>query len=184
MEHLRFERYPLHFISGEGPCHSQGCRFAPQVLSIDLLIMLVGVAVEMPLLPVIFERGEVLDPIALIQVGQFYAIPRNLPYVGLMNVSTHHISVALFGRQIDGNLFEIGNKPHSSLHPVFNFFGEGYATITQSSGEPIHPSIDEDQQVVAHRTEPTISSISCSNRTHRHEKTRLNLHPFAAAACS
>lgn len=109
--------------------------------------------VDGPLPIRVFEGGQVLDPIAAVEVDGGAFIVGYVFDFGLVDVSAYDVVEVLFDGEVGGYFFEVAHPFEGAFDVVFDFSGEAHAFHSDGHEELVEPSIEEDEQVVAFAAE-------------------------------
>src|SRR5882724_1127024 len=121
------------------------CPACPITCSSEAYII---VSKDAPLAVVIFKGAEILDPIAGVHIDDLGLAHGESLDLGLMNVATYDMAIALADSRFSRCPFEITHVFDRKLHAAFDAMGQGDTLVAQRHKYVIDHTIEQKQEVV------------------------------------
>lgn len=108
-----------------------------------------GLVENRPLAFVVFERAQVFNPVAGVEIGRLAFVGQDFAYLWLVDVPASHKMTAFLNGKLGGGLFKITNVSHRFFDAALDFFGERIFFAPEHFQDRIHIPVKDDQKVVA-----------------------------------
>lgn len=96
----------------------------------------------------VFQRTEVFDPVAGVEVGDGAVFGHQDFVLGLVDVAADHAVVAVLQGIFGGDLLKVADVFDRGFDAVFDLFGERHLFAPQALQAPVDEVVDPDEEVV------------------------------------